>query len=370
MEDDNHLIDAETGEPRFRVGELVASGRTYQIVLAEDTEAAGRQVCLKAVHYDEERAEDPEYVDARRGLLEQEHAFLEAVDDELLPRTLGMARVTSPQAGFEDEPVLVYEYRPGVSLFEWVRAEHPEGVAPEVGLGMLRRLVEFLIAVHRAGWIFRDLDPRHLIVDDDGELCGVVGAGNATAKGQRPEAAKMVYDEAVYVAPEARAERSGKMLRPSADCYGLGALLSFVLTGEEPRAVVENPLSWPAYERLSNLEPPGAALVVARCIQPLAKKRFGRLERLQPYLTPDGLPTAQTEGFGMLLLPAPFSGVEDPENNRSLKSKLSAGPLISVGGQSSPDELAEPAGLPLGWALGALAITVGVVALMILSGLI
>lgn len=371
MADDNYLVDASSGEKRFRVRRMLASGRSYQIVLAEDSAQGGRAVCAKAVSYDAGRLDDKDYVEGRRAALEDERQFLEAVDSDLLPEPIALFRASSAEAGFEDEPVLVYGYIEGQNLHEWLTQEHPEGLEPARALGILRSLVQFLITVHGEGYVYRDLDPRHLIVDDDGELRGVVGFGNATRKGDRPNVAKMAYEEAAYVAPEARAERSGKMLRPAADSYALGALLSFMLTGEEPRKVVENPLSWEAYDRLSNLEPPGLALLVARLIQPLAKKRFGRLERLLPYTTMEGLPTAQTKGFGMMLLPAPFSGVENPENNRALKSNLSSGPLISVDGRGPDGEATiDDERMPRSWLVAAVMLALITVAVLIAVGVI
>ncbi len=373
MSDENYLTDAQSGARRFRVRDLVTTGRSYQIVRVEDTET-GQLACAKAAAYDAKRRGDADYVRARGDQLEAEWRFLKAVDHPLLPEPIAFFRAASDETGFDDEPVLVHQWRAGTTLFEWVRLEHPEGVAPAVALGILRQLVQFLSAVHAAGYVYRDLDPHHFIVDDDGELVGAVGFGNATPKGERPNEFKMAYDDDPYVAPEVRAERSGKLLRPTADAYALGALMSFVLTAEEPRTVVENPLNWPAYDRLSNLEPPGLALVVARLIQPHFKKRFGRMERLLPYTTEDGLPTAQSKGFGMILLPAPFSGVEDPDKNRALNSKLSSGPLISTAMRRAavaavgddPDDT----GMPWSWTVGAFALALGVVAALVGLGVI
>ncbi|MFP4597267.1 MAG: protein kinase domain-containing protein, partial [Persicimonas sp.] len=226
MADDNYLIDAETGQERFRVRRMLASGRSYQIVLVDDTERDDQMACARATLYDTDRLDDEDYRAGRRETLEAQRRFLEQVDSPLLPEPVTLFRASSVRGGFDEEPVLVCEYIPGQTLFDWVRGQHPEGMEVEPALGILRQLGQFLITVHRKGYIYRDLDPRHLIVGDDGELRGLVGFGNATEKSERPNVHKMDYVDAPYVAPEARAERSGKMLRPSADVYGLGVLLS------------------------------------------------------------------------------------------------------------------------------------------------
>lgn len=370
MSGENNLIDAETGEERFRAQGLVASGRHYQIVLGEVIGRDGGAACARAILYDVERLEDRAYVEGRHRALDQMRRFLSGVDSDLLPEPIAHFETSSPETGFEREPVVVTEFVEGETLFEWLRREHPEGLEVERALGLFRSIVQFLVTAHGEGYVYRDLDPRHVIVDGDGELQGMVGFGNATKMKERPNPHVMDFEEAPYVAPEVRAERSGGMLKPSADVYALGALLSFMLTGEEPRSVVENPLSWPAYERLSNLEPPGAALLVARCIRPLAKNRFGRLERLLPYTTPDGLPTPDTDGFGMLHLPAPFSGVEEPDENRALKSNLSSGPLISVSSDDDDEPETPDDGMPLSWTIGALVLAILSVVALIALGVI
>jgi serine/threonine protein kinase len=323
------LKNAETGEPRIQIERMLEDGDHYQIVLGEDVDS-GEQVCVKAISYDSELRDDDDYVDARRRALEQERDFLDAAAPiDGIPELVDYFETEGLDGAFEREPVLVYRYQPGRTLFGIVRAEQKGGLDADRALEILQALTGILTKVHKVGWVFRDLDPRHVIVADDGSI-SLVGCGNATPKSERPIPEVMDYADNPYVAPEVRQERSGKMLRPTADAYALGALMSFVLTGEEPRTVVENPLNHEAYDKLSNMEPPGLALIIAKCIQPMAKNRFGHFARLEPYTTDEGLPTANTEGFGMLLLPAPFSGVEDPENNRALKSKLSEGPLIST----------------------------------------
>lgn len=422
MSEQNFLVDAQDGSERFRVLGLLANGRSYQIVGVEDTQAedpSAQLLCARAVLYDTGYSTDADYVRIRREALRAERDFLETMNHPLLPKPIALFDVAIDPQDLPDiegaeaaadepqsEPVLVCDWQEGLNIFEWIRREHPEGLPGDQALDLLNELVTFLTAVHEARYVYRDLDPRHFIVEpvtsnaaeqaEVGEsedapesspkmtLTRVVGFGNATPIAERPNQAKFHYNESPYVAPEVRGDRSGTMLRTGADSYALGALLSFILTGEEPRIVVENPLGQIAYERLSNLDPPGLSLLVARLIQPHGKNRIARMERLAKYATRQNLPTTQTKGFGMLLLPAPYSGVEDPKNNRALHSKLSAGPLISItpGAESLEGEgITEPTAedeevsvfagkLPISWALTAAALALVSVGAMILLGVI
>lgn len=326
MKPGSFLVDASRGEERFRIQSLLHDGRSYQIALAVDTLMDDKLVCVKAIAYDSSRMQDKQYVAGRRKALHAEMEFL-GLPVHLLPEPLDWIQLDQSETVLSREPVLVYEYLHGDTLYEYVRERYPEGLSPLRALRMFRELARFLSELHSAGYVFRDLDPRHIIISFD-DILHIVGCGNATPKGERPNTTKQKLNPS-YSAPEIRGEQSGKFLRPTADIYALGALFSFLLTGEEPRDSVENPLSKAAYERLSAIEPPGIALLVARCIQPLAKKRFGRVERMMKFTMPDGLPTPKSDGFGLLQLPAPWSGAEAPDS-RSTRSKLSAGPLISV----------------------------------------
>lgn len=326
MKPNDFLIDAVRGEKRFRIKELLHEGKSYQIALAADTLMEDKLVCVKAIVYDEARLDDKAYVAGRRKALHNEMQFL-ATSAHLLPEPLDWIQLEGSSTVLEREPVLVYEYMHGETLYEHVRAKSPEGMAPARALRLAAEIGRFLAEIHQADWVFRDLDPRHIIISVD-DVIHMVGCGNATKLGERPNTTKMELNPA-YAAPEIRAEESGQFLRGAADVYSLGALLTFLLTGREPRERPENPLSKEAYDKLSAMDPPGIALLIARCMQPLAKNRFARMERLLPFIDLANLPTPQTKDFGLLQLPAPWSGAESPDN-RATRSTLSAGPLISV----------------------------------------
>lgn len=333
MRPGDFLVDASRDERRFRIKEFLYEGRSYQIALAEDTLMEDKLVCVKAIVYDEAKLGDKAYVASRRKALHQEMQFL-ALPAHLLPEPLDWIQLDGSDTSLEREPVLVYEYMHGETLFDHVVGKYPEGMAPARALRIVGELGRFLAEIHHEKWVFRDLDPRHVIISVD-DVIHVVGCGNATPMGARPNVTKMVLNPC-YAAPEIRDETSGQFLRGAADIYSLAALLTFLLTGVEPRERPENPLTRAAYDKLSALEPPGIALLIARCIQPLAKNRFARVERFLQFCDMAHLPTPQTKDFGLLQLPAPWAGAE-PEN-RATASKLSAGPLISVArSQHQPD---------------------------------
>ena len=322
------LRDAQNGVARFRVERFLTEGKHYQIALGHDTQLDDKLVCLKAIDYATSMLADAAYVEGRRAALREELAFL-TLASHLIPEPLDLLQLEgSPAGGLE--PVLVYEYQHGDTLYELVTQRAPQGLEPKRALAIWRELVLFCQEIHAQGYIFRDFDPRHIIVGLD-DVVQMVGCGNAVQRDEKLNIYKAQTNPA-YTAPEIRRELTGAVVKPACDFYSLGALLSFMLTGIEPTPVAESPLDADAYDQLRERIAPGYRLLIARCLQPLAKKRFGNAAELLPYCSPETLPTATSEGFGLLDLPAPWSGPEGMDN-RALRSKISPGPLVSAKGE-------------------------------------
>src|SRR5690554_1979246 len=226
MSQEHFLVDAQDGRERFKVLSLLANGRSYQIVRVEDTQAnepGAQTLCARAVLYDTGYSTDADYVRIRREAVREEWAFLEKMKSPLLPTPIALLNVAiAPEdlPELEDaesmadepqvEPVLVCDWQDGLTIFEWIRREHPEGLPSEQALDLMGELIAFLQSVHAAGYVFRDLDPRHFIVGEAGEIPGesvdgeasspkmmtltrVVGFGNATVIAERPNQAKFHY---------------------------------------------------------------------------------------------------------------------------------------------------------------------------------
>ncbi len=319
------IKDTSRLEERFEIQRLLDSGKSYQIALAQDGHLESKRVCVKAIEYETAYAQDPDYIQGRRDALRTELEFL-ALPVHLLPEPLDWLELGESPVGDPPEPALVYEYQHGETLHELITTRFPDGMNPQRALRLFRELVLFAGELHDRKWVFRDFDPRHVIVSDD-DVLHIVGCGNAVKRGERMNVYKMNTNPA-YTAPEIRQELSGKVVRPACDFYSLGCLFSFMLTGVEPTSTAEAPLEADAYDALREQLPTSHRLIVARCLQPIAHNRFNKAADLAAFCLPDNLPTATSEGFGLLALPMPWEGPEDA-NNRAVRSKLSNGPLVS-----------------------------------------
>lgn len=333
------MIQTIEGPSPYRAVRLLKEGERFQIAAGKDEK--GNTLVLRAIHYGAE-ASSGEITGRRLGLRRQ-YEYLEALGGRgKVPRAIDWLMLEESPVEPPPEPLLVEEYIEGTSLFEYMEKTYPEGMAPEEALKLLDGLSDLVAETHKQKWLLRDFDPRRFLLNSGGELC-LVSTGSVVKMGAPLDETQLSFHPA-YVAPEIRDELTGSMQRPTADLYGMGCLLSFLVTGEEPREQVESPLSFNAYERLKKWELPGLELLIARLLQPLAKKRIGRAERLKTFLSLEDLPRREDRGFEMTMLPAPWLGLnmENPESNRGLRSSLSPGPLVSIGrGSDQPAEKAQ-----------------------------
>ncbi len=335
------FIDIDDPKRTFVADGLVAEGRRFQIVEGQ-FEATGEACIAKAPRYE---SEDSDVLEARRETLSREAQF----------RQEGLAGLTAPIAELEvdgesvregPESVLLYEDAGEETLYDYVLRQPTSGLPPREGLKVITQIVDWITEWHDRDRVFLDFDPRHILVER-GLPVAIVGGTNGAEVGAAPDPREMPHREAPYVAPEARQERSGEMRRPLSDIYGIGALFSFILTASEPTTAVESPLVESAYNDLMSLRPRGIARLVAGTLHPMAKHRAETLGDLRARMDPDDLPDEDAEGYQLVDLPAPWSGAEPPGPNRSVRSDLSPGPLISVDpeSQQQPSDSPTPTGI-------------------------
>lgn len=331
MKPGDNLVDVNRGQTSYRVEGIAASGRRHQIAELYD-ESNDRPVVGRVILYGDEADTDPA-VEWRRSELDKQRRFLEQVGGVgVVPKSLDWIETAQSPVERDFEPVLICEKIEGPSLYDWIVEEHPQGLEPKRALELLGGLVESMGGMHEAGWLWRDFDPRRFRIDARGTL-------RAASIGCVIEVGEPVPDSprtwnADYVAPELRGEVAVKMQRPAGDLYGLGALLSFAASGEEPRHRVESPLSYDAYERIEEHGRAGLPLLLARLLQPMASKRLESVEALKSFWDVESLPTRKDDGFENCELPAPWLGldIDNPKEHRGLRSSLSAGPLVSMQG--------------------------------------
>ena len=126
------------------------------------------------------------------------------------------------------EPWLATEYVDGPSLAEAVALDGP--LPADSVLVLAAGLAEALAAIHAASLVHRDLNPRNVLLADDGPR--VIDFGIARADGaSRLTSTGVVIGTFAFMSPE---QARGRAVGPPSDVFSLGSVLVFAATGQGP----------------------------------------------------------------------------------------------------------------------------------------
>ncbi|QXJ26549.1 protein kinase/lanthionine synthetase C family protein [Actinomadura graeca] len=145
---------------------------------------------------------------------------------------------------------LAEEMIPGSTLRQWVvDLIGAEGWGPHLARAseMARRLAGLVIGAHAAGLVVRDFNPNNVMVRPDGTPVMIDLELAVTADDPRDEPTAGVGTLG-FGAPE---QMDGAPPRATADYYGLGATLCYVLTGGPPYFLADRPPNRLVADRLA-----------------------------------------------------------------------------------------------------------------------
>jgi len=197
---------------KYRLANKVGEGSYGSVYRAWDSELE-RDVAIKILH---RRVGDTRL----RERLLQEGRALAKVQHNNVVRVLGIE-------AHGDRVGLCMEFVRGKTLADIVRDQGRLSAAEAVLIG--QDLCRALSAVHRAGFIHRDVKAKNVMRDDAGRI---VLMDFGTGRAAEAQAAKS--DRAgtpLYMAPEALEEGQAS---PRSDVYSLGVLLYYLVSGDYP----------------------------------------------------------------------------------------------------------------------------------------
>jgi serine/threonine protein kinase/CheY-like chemotaxis protein len=131
----------------------------------------------------------------------------------------------------EDDGILyiAMEYVPGEDLDSLIRRRGPLPV--DQAISITEQVAEGLVEAHRLGVIHRDLKPKNIMIDHDGNP-KIMDFGIARSqRGDRITQTGTVIGTPEYMAPE---QLEGEAVDGRADLYALGIVLYEMLTGQVP----------------------------------------------------------------------------------------------------------------------------------------
>ena len=126
---------------------------------------------------------------------------------------------------------------------------------------MLRRLLDGLEAVHRTGFLHRDVKPANIILDGRNDPTLIDFGASRASMADRTAALTAIFTPRYAAAEQLTSDKQG----PWTDIYGVSATLYHAITGKAPPSSLERALN-DAYEPLESLEPEGYSLDVLQGI--------------------------------------------------------------------------------------------------------
>lgn len=163
-------------------------------------------------------------------------------------------------ASDERRGIVLTEYIGGTTLEELLRTQGFMSV--EEACHVLEALCQALKKVHEAGIIHRDINPKNIMVSNDGVI-KLIDFGIAREKKEKQTQDTTILGTPGYAAPE---QFGFGQTDEKADIYALGVLLNVLLTGSLPTEKV--------YEELP------ISAVIRRCIQMDAGARYQNVDEL------------------------------------------------------------------------------------------
>ncbi|MFE9106843.1 serine/threonine protein kinase [Actinomadura geliboluensis] len=238
-----------------------------------------------------------------------------------------------------DQPYIVSEYVPGLSLHHVVRTEGPRtgGALERLAISTLTALT----AIHQAGIVHRDFKPHNVMLGPDGPR--VIDFGVARALGAAGETQNV--GTPAYMSPE---HFTGGEVGPAADMFAWGTTMAFAATGrpafgnDEMATVMHRILT--GEPDLGDLPDPMRELVLA-CLakdpaqRPTARQAQERLVGAATGTFAGGSPVPPLPAFpGLLADAATGPGAGTPRSS----TDPYASPSAMAGALLPPDHVTDP----------------------------
>ena len=135
-----------------------------------------------------------------------------------------------------------------------MRLKRDGKMSPEIIQRMLDRLLDGLDAVHKTGFLHRDVKPANIILNAKNNPTLIDFGASRSSMADRTAAMTAIFTPRYAAAEQLTSDKQG----PWTDIYGLSATLYHAITGKPPPSSLERALN-DAYEPLAKLSPEGYA---------------------------------------------------------------------------------------------------------------
>ena len=263
------LTTGSTFAGRYRIIEELGKGGMGKVYKALDTEI-NEKVAIKLIK--PEIASDQKTIERFRSELK----FARKIRHKNVCQMFDLNKE-------EGAYYITMEYVPGEDLKRFIRRAKRLDVGTAVSIA--RDVCEGLAAAHKLGVVHRDLKPRNIMVDDDGNarIMDFGIARSLESEGITAEGAMIGTPE--YMSPE---QVDGMETDPRSDIYSMGVILYEAVTGRVPfkgntpfSIAVKHKSEIPREPRKINPQIPEAlSRLILKCMEKDKEMRYQRTEDL------------------------------------------------------------------------------------------
>jgi tRNA A-37 threonylcarbamoyl transferase component Bud32 len=222
---EQHALDQQYG---IKVMKRIGAGGVGELYLA--SRATGESIAIKVLSPDWRFNADDR----------MEMRFREEYDILVDLSRLGITPMAYESGTFIGRSFFAEEFLPWPSLRDWASARDR---SLDERVEVVRRLIDVVAAMHRAGIVHRDLSPKNILVSEDGSAVKLIDFGVAIRSdrvGDSDFADVDIAGSLKYVAPETR--DSPRLASRYSDSFSL-AIIIYELILEQQIAGVLPPLS-------------------------------------------------------------------------------------------------------------------------------
>jgi len=267
----NELMPGTILAENYEIIECISSSKSCNIYIAKDVE--DKKVVIKELFNE---AIDSKHRNEALEKFKEETKFYTKIEHENIVKITNC--FSSESAVYiENKQFIVMEYAEGKTLRQ-IKEEKKENLSPEEISPWIEQICDFFTYLSaQENPLFYYLSPDHVIITDTGKV-KIINFGLGRFFKSGPFKSNRYMGVPGYAAPE---QYGIKDIDSRADIFALGAIIYYLLTGDEPE---KHPLNFSPVRQLNPVASLQLARFVSKCLQMKPEDRFENFTDLKEKL--------------------------------------------------------------------------------------